>query len=311
MDIELKRPLAAVAAAAATLALAACGSSSLPGADNASTGSGATATPTTAQRSAKTDSKLRAMLPESVRSRGVLRVATDASYAPFELVGQDGDSIVGFDPDLGAQIGKLLGLRVKFSQVAFDGLIPALQSGRFDLVMAGMNDTVERQRAVDFIDYFHIDKLGMIVPKGNPDGIHTLMDLCGKTVAVQKATAQLEWVQQKSKKCGKPMNIAVFPAETDAQLQVRTRRAAADVTDYTVATYVAGSAGGKGFGVVPTPYVDALHGIAVAKDQTQLRDAVQQAVQRLMDDGTYASLLKRWDLHDIAIDRATIDKGTA
>jgi polar amino acid transport system substrate-binding protein len=176
--------------------------------------------------------------------------------------------------------------------------------------MASMADLPEREREVDFVNYFR-SGLGILVKEGNPEGIGALEDLCGKTVAMQKGTGQVDLVTRQSEKCDQEIEIRTFPAETDAQLQVRTGRATADVTDYPVAVYTAETAGrGDEFEVAETPqYATTLYGIAVSKDDTRLRDSVKEALEQLISDGTYEELLNKWDLGDLAIDEVTINGG--
>jgi len=244
----------------------------------------------------------------SASKGGVVKVATDATFPPFEYVGADNRTMEGFDIDLGKALGKQLGAQVQFSQLSFDGLIPALRGGRFDLIMAAMADLPAREKQVDFVNYFR-SGLGILVKKGNPERIASLEDLCGKTVALQKGTAQVDLVTRQNEKCAGKMQIRTFPAETDAQLQVRTGRATADVTDYPVAVYTAKTAGGGDqFEVPDTPqYDETLYGIAVAKDNTELRDDVKAALERLIADGTYKQLLDKWGLGNLAIDKVTIN----
>jgi polar amino acid transport system substrate-binding protein len=272
--------LAAVAGALSLLGVAACGSDST-GTDQKAGASG---------------------------SQSVLKVATDATFPPFEYLGADNRSMQGFDIDLGNALGEKLGTRVQFAQLSFDGLIPALRGGRFDLIMAGMADLPERQKQVDFVNYFR-SGLGILVKKGNPEGIASLEDLCGKTVAVQKGTAQVDLVTKQNGQCDRKIQIRTFPAETDAQLQVRTGRATADVTDYPVAIYTAKTAGGGDqYEVANTPQYDTtLYGVAVAKGNAELRDRVKGGLEQLIGDGTYKRLLDKWGLGNLAIDKVTIN----
>jgi len=91
------------------------------------------------------DEELRALLPEEVRESGVLAVATDASYPPASSFAADGRTVVGFEPDLMARVGELLGVRVEFQLEDFDAMLDDLTAGRFDVVVSAMTDTAERQ----------------------------------------------------------------------------------------------------------------------------------------------------------------------
>jgi polar amino acid transport system substrate-binding protein len=264
-----------------------------------------TADPAPAQQQ---DATISAQAPERLKSKGVLRIGTDASYPPFESIGPDNKTVVGLDADLAAGIGEVLGVKAEMVPTAWDGIIPALKSKRFDVIMSSMDDTVEREQQVDYVNYMKVPAYGMLVPKGNPEGIKTFEDLCGSSVAVQKGTTQADYVAEESKKCSKPMDVRTFPTEADAQLQVRTGRAIADVTDQVVAVYVASSEGGGKLDAVPiTGQPPAIKGIAVRKDDTELRDAIQAALGKLAESGRYQEVLKSWGFPDGAIEEFTIN----
>jgi polar amino acid transport system substrate-binding protein len=265
--------------------------------------SGSTTVPTQEQ-----DTSLSGSVPADVKSKGILRIGTDASYPPFEAIGTDDKTVVGLDADLGKAIGEVLGVRAELVPTAWDGIIPALKSKRIDLIMSAMDDTKERERQVDYVNYMRVPAFGMLVPKGNPKGLETFADLCGRSISVQKGTTQADAVAAANKSCEKPMNVRTFPTESDAQLQVRTGRAVADVTDQVVAVYVASSkGGGKLDSVSIEGQPPSIKGIAVRKADTQLRDAVKAALAKLAESGTYHEILKRWGFPDGAIDEFTIN----
>jgi polar amino acid transport system substrate-binding protein len=148
---RLKTPAAAGLAVLALVAVlaAGCGGSSKKA---ATTTTSATTTSTTISTPA-TDSTIAAQVPAKFKSK-TLTVATDATYAPNEFIGSNGTSIEGMDPDLGKALGAVMGVKVKFVNTSFDGIIPGLASGKFDLGMASFTDTKERQKVVDFVTYF-------------------------------------------------------------------------------------------------------------------------------------------------------------
>jgi polar amino acid transport system substrate-binding protein len=141
-----------------------------------------------------------------------------------------------------------------------------------------------------------------------------MADLCGQTVAVQRGTTQEGYAQEQSKKCesdGKqPIKLLSFDRETEAMLQVKSGRAVSGMQDYPVAAYNARtSGGGNDFEVVGEQIQAGPLGIAVSKDNTELRDALQKALQAVIDDGTYEKLLKKYDVPLGAVDEATVNGG--
>ena len=121
----------------------------------------------------------------------VLQVGSDIEYAPIEFYKENTQEPQGLDVDLARALGDKLGMTVTFvNDTDFAGIIGALRTGRFDIVMSAMNDTAERRgKGVDFIDYFRAGS-AILVQKGNPRQVKGLDDLCGTTVAVQKGTTQ-------------------------------------------------------------------------------------------------------------------------
>lgn len=279
------------------LALAGCGGSSEP-----------TAAPTNGGKAAP----LASALPESVRTAGVLRVGSDIAYAPVEFYDKDGKTPIGIDPDIAEALEAQLGVKLVFQNGTFDGLITSLRAKRIDLVMSALSDTPERQKLVDFVDYFNAGT-SILVKKGNPEGIKTLDDFCGKTVALQRGTTQEDVAKAQVTKCqqaGKPLKVLAFDRDTEALLQVKQGRAVADMNDFPVAAYNAKTAGGGNDFEVVGEQIDAgPYGIAVRKEDTQLRDALQKAMQAIIDDGTYAKVLDTWNVSQGAVTEATINGG--
>jgi polar amino acid transport system substrate-binding protein len=293
----MSRKLTAIVAtaAASVLLLAGCASSE------------PSATKTTA--SSAVDAAAAALVPANYKAG--INVASDIPYAPMEMF-DDSDNPAGFDYDLSQAIAAKLGVPLSFNDQDWDGIIPSLQSGTHDIIMSGMNDTVERQKVLDFVDYFNAG-FAIVVPKGNPEGIKNLADLCGKTVAIQTATSQIDLVKAVDPSCTKKITVLEFPSDVDAQNAIRAGKASAGVNDGQVAAYTAQTAGdGKYFEMVnptdsPDGYQSVLTGIGVLKANSDLTKALQAAVQSLIADGTYGKLLAKWNLSAFAVTEATIN----
>jgi polar amino acid transport system substrate-binding protein len=293
-----RRPLRALAAL--TLALA------LPGCSGA--GSAPTVEPSAPALSA--DPSLRALLPDDVRAAGRLVIATDPSYPPASSYAADGRTIVGFEPDLGAAVGELLGIEVEFRAAPFDGLIDEVDGHRFDAVMSAMTYTPERQEAVDFVTYFEAGT-SILVQRGNPFAIHGLADLCGRAVAVEQGTIQVDLLERTSTAhcTGVPIRVETYPSNDDALLELRTGRAAAVLNDYPPAVYTTTAQRTRAsFQLVSdVQYEPGLYGIAVAKDRPELRDALAAALAALVENGHYATVLGTWDVTSGAVDTVTVN----
>jgi len=131
---------------------------------------------------------------------GVLNVGSDIAYAPFEFF-QEGTEIAdGLDVDMGTAIAEVLGVEAEFINTGWDGIIPALQTEDFDVIMSAMTITEDRSAEIDFVAYISVGT-GIVVPVGNPDNIHELDDLCGLTVAVQVGTIQEQMLTDQNEQC--------------------------------------------------------------------------------------------------------------
>jgi polar amino acid transport system substrate-binding protein len=267
-------------------------------------GCGSSDNPTVTQSAAP----LASLLPQAIRDKGTLVVGSDVAYAPVEFYDTDATTIIGIDPDLGKALGAQLGVTLKFQEGTFDGLIAELtKSKRIDLIMSAMSDTKKRQASIDFVDYFTAGT-SILVQKGNPQHIATLADLCGKTIAIQRGTTQDDVAEAQKAMCpGKKMNILKFDRDTEALLKVKGGGAVADMNDFPVAAYTTQK--DSSFEVVGEQIEAGPYGIGVRKEDTQVRDALKQALQALIDNGTYARLLAKWKVSQGAIKTATVNAG--
>lgn len=118
----------------------------------------------------------------------ILYVGTNAEYKPYEYL--ENGEIVGFDIDLMEEIGASLGYEIKWTNMSFDGLVPALQTGKVDMVIAGMTPTEDRKKAVDFTEIYYSTKQAILVNKDAGKEIASQADLAGKVVGVQLGTIQ-------------------------------------------------------------------------------------------------------------------------
>ena len=253
-------------------------------------------------------------LPKAIQDAKTIKVGSDIAYAPMEYYDKDGKTVLGFDKELTDLMEPELGVTFTWTNAVFDSLIPALDSGRIDVAISGMSDTAERQQKIDFVDYYQAGAM-LLVKKGNPEGLPQIADLCGKTVAVQRGTTQEGYAKEQSTQCeadgNDKINVLSFDRETEAMLQVKNGRAAAGMQDYPVATYNARtSGGGNDFEVVGDQIQAGPLGIGVGKDNTQLRDALQKALQQVMDDGDYQKLIDKYETPLGAIESATVNGGS-
>jgi polar amino acid transport system substrate-binding protein len=260
------------------------------------------------------DAAAAALLPESFKTDGI-DVASDIPYAPMEMFDEN-NKPTGFDYDLSQSIAQKLGVTVSFNKQAWDSIIPSLQAGNHDIIMSGMNDTVERQATLDYVDYFK-GGFAIVVAKGNPNKVATLLDLCGQPVTIQKATVQGDMLKALTPQCvaagKKAVVINEYPSDPEALNALRAGKGIADVMDAPIAAYAAQTAGkGQYFELItdaanPNGYEPVYTGIGILKANKELTAALQAAVQSLINDGTYGKILAKWNLTSFGVTEATIN----
>ena len=246
----------------------------------------------------KKDDAIAKMLPDYVTKDGKLTIGMDTSYAPAEFLAADGKTPVGFDVDIAKALAGVFGLEADPETANFDSIIPAV-GAKYDIGISSFTVTKERLEAVDFVSHFNAGS-AWAMKKGNPNKVDT-SDLCGKKVAVQTATMQETAANKMAKQCkadGKAeMDVISSKLQTDVTTNVVTGKADVFYADSPVAGYaIAQTDGeletlGKTEGIAP-------EGIVVKKGDQQMDEALQKALQKLIDDGTYMKILKYWGVQD-------------
>ena len=266
-----------------------------------STSAETTTTPTS-------NSKIAAEVPSAIKSKGTLTVAADATYAPNEFIGSNGKSVEGMDPDLAMALAAVMGLKVKVVNASFDGIIPGLASGKYDLGMSSFTDTKEREKTVDFVTYFSAGTSFYVKAQGGPT-IDTLADLCGHSVGVERGTTQADDATAQNTKCktaGKSgVKVSVFPDQNAANLAISSGRAQVGMADSPVAAYIVKQSNGQ-FKLTGSSYNTAPYGIAIPKGNGMTKP-ILGALKVLMSNGRYKAILTRWNIASGAITHPTIN----
>jgi polar amino acid transport system substrate-binding protein len=285
------------------LALAGCGSSS-------STSSTATTASTTGSSAA--DATIAAEVPAAIKSKGTLTVASDATYAPNEFIASDGHTVIGMDADLMNALAGVMGLKANIVNATFDTIIPGIAAGKYDVGASSFTDTKERQKTVDFVDYFLAGTSFYAKSTANP-GVTTVADLCGKTVAVEKGTTEEEEASAQSGKCTKEgkkaVTVLVFPTQNGANLAVASGRAELGMADSPVAAYQVKQSGGQ-LKLIGKTYGTAPYGLAFPKNSGMTKPTLA-ALKVLMDNGTYLKILTKWGVQEGATTMPAINGATS
>ncbi|MGB0096639.1 MAG: ABC transporter substrate-binding protein [Solirubrobacteraceae bacterium] len=239
-------------------------------------------------------------------------MGADASYAPNEFIGSNGHTVVGMDADLVNALAGVMGLKANVVNATFDTIIPGLAAGKFDMGASSFTDTKEREKSVDFVDYFLAGTSFFTKAQGGASVI-SLADLCGKTVSVEKGTTQATDANGQSAKCkksGKPgVTVLSFSDQSGANLALSSGRAQLSMADSPVADYQVKQSGGQ-FKVTGQTYGTAPYGLAIPKN-SGLSKPVLAALKVLMKNGTYKSILTKWGVQAGAITNPSINGATS
>ena len=284
------------AAFALTVSLSACGEETAdPG-----TGSGAPVP------SASADTSLADKVPADIKASGKLTIGTDATYAPNEYLDADGKTVIGFDVDLFNGVAQKLGLTTQWESSKFDAIIPGVTSGKYNVGVSSFTVNADRMKEATMVSYFSAGtqwaaKAGATI---NPD------DACGKKVAVQVGTVQLDDITARSKKCtdgGKPkITIDQYQSQADATNAVVSGKDEAMLADSPIGAYAVKQTNGQ-LALVGEIYDSAPYGYAVDKDQKEFADVLGEAAQALIADGTYKQILDKWGVTAGAITTAEVN----
>ncbi|MBX7471646.1 ABC transporter substrate-binding protein [Streptomyces sp. MAG02] len=305
------RSLAAFALiTAAALGLTACGSGDPGGTEaaNAAPAAGQKGTiPTTDVVSAvRKDEAAAALLPADVRASGTLTIATSVGTPPGATYLPDGKTVVGQDVDFADAVAKVLGLKLKREVAAFEVILPALDSGKYDLGTGNFGVTDARRKTIDFVTYIN-DGQGFAVRKDSRlTSVTDLTQLCGLNVASAAGTtfeATLEQNKAKCKEAGKKPYAVQSYSDTGA-LWISLQQGRSDVVMSTIngLRYAVGQQEGLRF-------LNEYHRLDVGfafKKGTPLAPAFQGAVNRLKKDGTYDRILTKWGTTGSGIEQSQI-----
>jgi len=221
-------------------------------------------------------------------SADTLKIGTNANFPPFEYI-DDSSNIVGFDIDLVNELTKRSGYDVEIVNMGFDGLIPALKSGKIDAAISGMSATEERKKAVDFTDpYFTTDNV--YLKRKDDDSIKALEDIKEKPVGVQLGTVQEARAGEVTSKSNP------FKDPIAAIMALKGGKVDAVILDTSVAYgYLKQNPDLVEFFKEP----DGSDGFAIAFDKDKNPEAVgkfNEALKAMKDDGAYDKLLEKYEM---------------
>lgn len=250
--------------------------------------------------------ELAALVPAEIRERGELVNGAALNYAPGEFVGSGGGA-VGYDMDILAAVGKVLGLTTRTESAVFAQIIPSIGS-KYDVGISSFTINPERLEQVSMVSYFAAG-MSYAVKTGNPYDI-TPPDLCGTRVAHQVGTYMDDVVVERDQECrdagGEGIVDQPYVGNADAATAVAGGKADVLIGDSPVVAYAVDRSRGtlEEIGEIEDA---ALNGFVVAKDQPELAEAIRAAVQHLIDSGALRDILVAWGNENGMIETSEVD----
>jgi polar amino acid transport system substrate-binding protein len=315
----MRFPRSAVALAlSAVVVLAACGSSSSSPSASAGGASAsarasarpATGAPSTAEPSESAEPSRGAILsvsPDQLLFPDRLLICADLNLEPMHFYDEAGDP-TGVNVEIGQEIAARLGLEPVIVNSVFETIIEAANEGKCDVVISSMTITAARKELIDFITYFQAGQ-SFVVAVGNPENIHTQEDLCGKSIAAQSGTIEVDYLQGTGDYEGEGLSpaceaagleaidIQTYDRDSDALLALQSGQVSAYFVDSPVAGYDVAQHPDS-FELSGLVLDVAKQGIAVPKPKPELKQQVQRALGTMVRDGRYIEILEKYGVAD-------------
>lgn len=252
------------------------------------------------------------MLPVEIQEAGVLRIGVSPSFPPGNFE-EDNGEYNGSEIQLAAILAPHLGVEIEHVATNFAGLLSGLQANRFDVILSGMSDTLEREEEATFVNYLSTGT-NFLVLEGNPKGIESTDDICGLIAAETIGTSYIDMVGAYSEECvaagEEPIEVQTFQSGTEVTQAVATGRADFSLASLMANNYFASQSEGalESVGTVLNPQ---LTGFVVPLGEDELVEALQAALQELVDNGEMAELMGEWGLADQVVEEIQINGATS
>jgi polar amino acid transport system substrate-binding protein len=250
-----------------------------------------------------------AELPPEIAQKGSLTVAIVPNYPPLEFRDPAAGTLTGFDVELGEALGRKLGIKIVWQETSFDQFMPSIATGRVDAILSGMTDIATRHETATFVDYLRSGPR-FFVQQARAGEFKDMAALCGKKVGASRRTSFPKEIAAWSEAhCAKnPIEFVGTDGSADARTQLKQGRIDAAVQGSETLPYL--------MDLEPTAYAPVgdmiasqYTGLALAVKEKALQQAVADAIDALIADGTYRALLSKWKLNDNGIEKATINAG--
>ena len=227
---------------------------------------------------------------DTLKEEGVMRIAMSGAYPPFNFV-SDSNEVVGFDPAIGTEINSRMGLETEVVTTAWDGIIGGLLAQKYDAIVGSMTITEERAEVVDFVGPYYTTRRAIFTKPGS--GIASLEDLEDAKVGVTLGETHEEWAKDKG------YSVRTYKGLPELLLELENGRVDAIVND-SIAAILALNENGYDYEMFDDPESEPFGaGIAIRKGNPELKAAMQEALDAMMEDGTYVEIAEEWIGEDI------------
>lgn len=282
----MKKALSLMTAAALVLSLAACGSTASSAASSEAASPEATSSDAASSDAASSEAASETETAElSTVEPGKLIMSTNAAFPPYEMTTDSGE-FEGIDIETAQAIADKLGLELQIDDMDFDAALLAVQQGKADMVMAGVTVTDERQNVMDFTDSYATGIQSIIVKEDSD--IASVDDLAGKKIGTQRGTTGYLYC---SDDFGDENVVAYDNGLTAVQMLNNGQVDCVVIDNAPAKEFIAANPGLK---LLDTAYVEESYAIGVGKGNTELKDAINTALEELKADGTLQAIVDKY-----------------
>lgn len=222
-------------------------------------------------------------------SAETLKVVTDPSFVPFEMMDQETGEMVGFDMEIIREVADRAGFEIDLNTMDFNGIIPALQSGNVDIAIAGITITDEREEIVDFSDPYYDSGLRLLVREGNGD-IKEFDDLEDKKIGTKIGSTSYDYLMKNLEADG---GVTPYPGSADMYMALMSGAIDAVFYDAPNVGYFARTKGEGKVKTIGPLYEGQQYGIALVEGSKWV-DEVNTALAAMKEDGTYEEIYVKW-----------------
>jgi len=227
---------------------------------------------------------------DTIKASGTIRIAMTGAYPPFNFVNEQNE-VVGFDPAIGKEIARRMGVKAEVVTTAWDGIIGGLLANKYDAIVGSMSITDKRKEVVDFVGPYYTTKRAIFTKAGSK--ITSVSQLGDVKIGVTLGETHEQWAREQG------YNVKTYKGLPELMLELENGRVDAIIGD-SIAVILAAKASGRNFVQIQDLVTESVGaGIAIRKGNPKLHAAMQKALDELQADGTYLKIAREWVGADI------------